>query len=41
MLRRMGAQVIKIEPPKGGDWVRFMTPRVGEVSAMFEALNTG
>lgn len=41
MLRRMGAEVIKIEPPGGGDWVRFMTPKVGDVSAMFEALNAG
>ncbi len=41
MLRRMGAQIVKIEPPGGGDWVRFMAPKVGKVSAMFEALNTG
>ena len=41
MLRRMGAEVVKVEGPAGGDVVRYMSPRVGPTSAMFEALNGG
>jgi len=41
LLRRLGADVIKVEPPAGGDWVRFLPPRVGGCSALFEALHAG
>lgn len=41
MLRRMGAEIVKVEGPAGGDVVRYMSPRVGPTSAMFEALNGG
>ena len=40
MLRRLGAQVIKIEPPQG-DWLRQVPPKVGGNSSLFLQLNPG
>ncbi|MBI2891531.1 MAG: CoA transferase [Nitrospirae bacterium] len=35
----MGAEVIKVEDPNGGDYIRYMPPLVGDVSVLFRALN--
>jgi crotonobetainyl-CoA:carnitine CoA-transferase CaiB-like acyl-CoA transferase len=40
MLRRFGAEVAKIEPPKG-DWLRQVPPMAGGSSALFLQLNPG
>jgi len=40
LLRDMGAEVIKIEPP-AGDWIRGMGHRHGNTSAMFGYYNRG
>jgi crotonobetainyl-CoA:carnitine CoA-transferase CaiB-like acyl-CoA transferase len=40
MLRRFGAEVTKIEPPRG-DWLRKIPPRVDGESALFRELNPG
>ncbi|HJU11836.1 MAG TPA: CoA transferase, partial [Candidatus Binataceae bacterium] len=40
MLRRLGATVIKIEPPQG-DWLREIPPRIDGTSALFRQLNPG
>jgi crotonobetainyl-CoA:carnitine CoA-transferase CaiB-like acyl-CoA transferase len=40
ILRRLGAQVNKIEPP-WGDWLRHLPPIVGTTSALFIQLNPG
>jgi len=40
MLRRFGADVLKIEPPKG-DWLRKIPPKVDGTSSLFLQLNPG
>lgn len=40
MLRRLGADVVKIEPP-AGDWLRRIPPVAGDESALFIELNPG
>jgi crotonobetainyl-CoA:carnitine CoA-transferase CaiB-like acyl-CoA transferase len=40
MLRRFGADVVKIEPPNG-DWLRLIPPMAGADSALFVELNPG
>jgi crotonobetainyl-CoA:carnitine CoA-transferase CaiB-like acyl-CoA transferase len=40
MLRRFGAEVTKIEPPRG-DWLRKIPPLVDGESALFRELNPG
>jgi len=40
MLRDMGADVIKIEPPDG-DMTRFANPRIGGLSSYFMQQNSG
>lgn len=37
----LGADVIKVEDPAGGDYLRHMPPLAGEHSALFLALNRG
>jgi crotonobetainyl-CoA:carnitine CoA-transferase CaiB-like acyl-CoA transferase len=37
----MGATVVKVEDPAGGDFVRHVPPRLGEHGAWFSALNRG
>jgi crotonobetainyl-CoA:carnitine CoA-transferase CaiB-like acyl-CoA transferase len=39
LLADMGADVIKIEEPSGGDWMRVTPPLVDGQSALFNALN--
>ena len=41
MLGEMGAEVIKIESPKGGDEGRYGYPTVEDVPVFFVALNRG
>jgi len=41
LLRRLGAEVIKLEPLRGGDWVRYLPPHVEGRSAVFDAVNAG
>jgi crotonobetainyl-CoA:carnitine CoA-transferase CaiB-like acyl-CoA transferase len=38
-LADLGADVVKVEEPGGGDWLRHLAPHAGEVSAAFHALN--
>jgi len=38
-LADLGAEVVKVEPPGGADWVRYLPPKVNDVSAVFAALN--
>ncbi|MDP2311616.1 MAG: CaiB/BaiF CoA-transferase family protein [Pseudomonadota bacterium] len=40
-LQGLGAEVVKIEDPAGGDFVRHVPPRIGEHGAWFTALNRG
>ena len=40
-LRQMGARVIKIEDPAGGDYLRWTPPLQGEYSSFFHILNRG
>jgi crotonobetainyl-CoA:carnitine CoA-transferase CaiB-like acyl-CoA transferase len=40
MLRRLGAEVTKIEPPRG-DWLREIPPKMNGNSALFLQLNSG
>lgn len=37
----MGAEVIRVEPPNGGDWLREMPPFVEGMGAWFTAANRG
>lgn len=39
VLADLGADVVKVEDPKGGDYVRWMPPLAGEQSGFFHALN--
>jgi alpha-methylacyl-CoA racemase len=41
VLADLGAEVFKIEPTEGGDYVRWMPPLAGAVSSAFAALNSG
>jgi crotonobetainyl-CoA:carnitine CoA-transferase CaiB-like acyl-CoA transferase len=41
ILADFGAEVIKIEQPDGGDWVRYVPPLVNGEGALFQALNQG
>jgi len=40
-LAAMGAEVIRVEPPTGGDWLREMPPLVEGMGAWFAAVNRG
>ncbi len=39
VLADLGADVVKVEDPEGGDYVRWMPPLAGEQSGFFHALN--
>jgi crotonobetainyl-CoA:carnitine CoA-transferase CaiB-like acyl-CoA transferase len=39
LLADLGADVIKVEDPNGGDYIRWTPPMQGEYSAMFHTLN--
>jgi len=39
VLADLGADVIKVEDPRGGDWLRGAPPLAGEASGAFHALN--
>jgi crotonobetainyl-CoA:carnitine CoA-transferase CaiB-like acyl-CoA transferase len=39
VLADLGADVVKVEDPRGGDWIRWMPPLVGQQSGFFHALN--
>lgn len=39
VLADLGADVVKVEEPQGGDWLRWMPPLFGEQSGAFHALN--
>lgn len=41
VLADLGADVVKIEDPQGGDYLRWMPPLQDEQSALFHALNRG
>jgi len=41
LLSDYGAEVIKIERPGGGDWMRYVPPMVDGVSLPFQAVNRG
>ena len=41
VLADLGADVVKVEAPRGGDWVRYMPPLKGGMSVQFIALNRG
>ncbi|MFW5878576.1 MAG: CaiB/BaiF CoA transferase family protein, partial [Myxococcota bacterium] len=41
LLADLGAEVVKIEGPPGGDYLRWMPPLLGDQSAYFHALNRG
>ena len=42
LLAEMGADVVKVEAPNGGDYARYAEPTVdGDYSAMFAAINQG
>ena len=41
VLADLGADVVKIESPKGGDYLRWMPPITGKTSYGFHALNSG
>jgi len=41
ILADLGADVIKVESPEGGDWVRFVPPMRAGVGTAFIALNRG
>lgn len=40
-LQGLGARVVKVEDPVGGDFLRHLPPRIGEHAAWFSALNRG
>ena len=39
MLADMGAEVVKVEQPEGGDAMRWFVPRAGDYAAIFHATN--
>src|SRR6266540_3003478 len=39
VLGDLGADVVKVEEPGGGDWLRSVPPLAGEASGAFHALN--
>lgn len=41
ILADFGAEVIKVEPPGRGDWMRYLPPLAGGESLLFRALNRG
>ncbi|MFN6118725.1 MAG: CaiB/BaiF CoA transferase family protein [Actinomycetes bacterium] len=41
LLADLGAEVIKVETPKGGDRMRYLGPRVGGIGAMWAGVNRG
>ncbi|MBI5545918.1 MAG: CoA transferase [Deltaproteobacteria bacterium] len=41
LLADLGAEVVKVEAPEGGDPLRHLPPLLGEDSALFHALNRG
>ncbi|HSN13927.1 MAG TPA: CaiB/BaiF CoA-transferase family protein, partial [Anaeromyxobacteraceae bacterium] len=41
VLAGLGADVVKVEPPQGGDWLRGLPPLAGDASGPFHALNRG
>jgi crotonobetainyl-CoA:carnitine CoA-transferase CaiB-like acyl-CoA transferase len=41
ILADFGAEVVKIEPPGGGDWLRHVPPLEDGVGTLFRALNRG
>ena len=41
VLADMGADVVKVEAPGAGDWVRWLSPQHGGMAAQFIALNRG
>jgi len=41
VLADLGADVIKVEAPQGGDYLRWMPPLTGKASYAFHALNAG
>ena len=41
ILADFGAEVIKVEPPGGSDWLRYVPPLVDGESILFRALNRG
>jgi len=41
ILADFGAEVIKVERPSGGDWLRYVPPLVDGESLLFRALNRG
>jgi alpha-methylacyl-CoA racemase len=41
LLADLGADVIKVESPDGGDYVRLMPPMVGDQGAIYRATNRG
>lgn len=41
LLQAHGAEVVKLEDPRGGDYLRWIPPFEGELGAMFIALNRG
>lgn len=41
LLSDLGADVLKIEDPEGGDYLRYLPPSAGQSSALFHALNRG
>lgn len=41
VLADLGADVIKVEAPEGGDYLRWMPPLTGKASHAFHALNSG
>src|SRR5438128_12457611 len=41
LLADMGADVVKVEDPNGGDYMRWMPPLVDGQSALFNAINRG
>jgi crotonobetainyl-CoA:carnitine CoA-transferase CaiB-like acyl-CoA transferase len=41
VLAELGADVVKVEDPRGGDWLRWLPPPRGEQSDAYHALNRG
>lgn len=39
VLADLGADVVKVEDPRGGDWLRHLPPLAGQASGPFHALN--